>query len=39
VEGLGDFSVTKADDGGTEIVQGLPLQFNQDNIEEMAKLY
>ena len=39
VEGLGDFTVTKADDGGTEIVQGLPLQFNQDNIEEMAKLY
>ena len=39
VEGLGDFSVTKADDGGTEIVQGLPLQFNSENIEEMAKLY
>lgn len=39
VEGLGDFAITKADDGGTEIVQGLPLQFNQDNIEEMAKLY
>lgn len=39
VEGLGDFSVTAADDGGTEIVQGLPLQFNADNIEEMAKLY
>ena len=39
VEGLGEFSITAADDGGTEIVQGLPLQFNQDNIEEMAKLY
>ena len=39
VEGLGEFSVTAADDGGTEIVQGLPLQFNSDNIEEMAKLY
>ena len=39
VEGLGDFSITVADDGGTEIVQGLPLQFNSDNIEEMAKLY
>ena len=39
VEGLGEFSVTAADDGGTEIVQGLPLQFNADNIEEMAKLY
>jgi len=39
VEGLGDFAVTTADDGGTEIVQGLPLQFNSENIEEMAKLY
>ncbi|MBR2697973.1 MAG: substrate-binding domain-containing protein [Clostridia bacterium] len=39
VEGLGEFSITAADDGGTEIVQGLPLQFNADNIEEMAKLY
>ena len=39
VEGLGEFSVTAADDGSTEIVQGLPLQFNADNIEEMAKLY
>ena len=36
---LGEFTVTVADDGGTEIVQGLPLQFNADNIEEMAKLY
>ena len=39
VEGLGEFTITAADDGGTEIVQGLPLQFNSDNIEEMAKLY
>ena len=39
VEGLGEFNITKADDGGTEIVQGLPLQFNAENIEEMAKLY
>ena len=39
-EALGtEFVVTVADDGGTEIVQGLPLQFNADNIEEMAKLY
>ena len=36
---LGEFTVTTADDGGTEIVQGLPLQFNAANIEEMAKLY
>ncbi|MDC7291398.1 substrate-binding domain-containing protein [Blautia schinkii] len=36
---LGEFTITEADDGGTEIVLGLPLQFNADNIEEMAKLY
>ena len=36
---LGDYTITQADDGGTEIVLGLPLQFNSDNIEEMAKLY
>ena len=36
---LGDFTITEADDGGTEIVLGLPLEFNSDNIEEMAKLY
>ena len=36
---LGDFTITEADDGGTEIVLGLPLQFNSENIEEMAKLY
>lgn len=36
---LGDYTITEADDGGTEIVLGLPLEFNSDNIEEMAKLY
>ena len=36
---LGEYTITEADDGGTEIVLGLPLQFNSDNIEEMAKLY
>lgn len=36
---LGEFTITEAEDGGTEIVQGLPLQFNASNIEEMAKLY
>ena len=36
---LGDYTITQADDGGTEIVLGLPLQFNEENIEEMAKLY
>ena len=36
---LGDYTITEADDGGTEIVLGLPLEFNEENIEEMAKLY
>jgi rhamnose transport system substrate-binding protein len=36
---LGEFVITEADDGGTEIVLGLPLEFNEGNIEEMAKLY
>ena len=36
---LGDYTITAADDGGTEVVLGAPLQFNPDNIEEMAKLY
>ena len=36
---LGDFTITEADDGGTEIVLGAPMEFNSENIEEMAKLY
>ncbi|MCF0133116.1 MAG: substrate-binding domain-containing protein [Blautia sp.] len=36
---LGDYTITVADDGGTEVVLGLPLEFNPENIEEMAKLY
>ena len=36
---LGDYTITEADDGGTEVVLGLPLEFNEENIEEMAKLY
>ncbi len=36
---LGEYTITEADDGGTEIVLGLPLEFNSENIEEMAKLY
>lgn len=36
---LGEYTITTADDEGTEIVLGEPLQFNSDNIEEMAKLY
>ncbi len=36
---LGDYTITEADDGGTEIVLGEPIEFNSDNIEEMAQLY
>ena len=36
---LGEYTITEADDGGTEIVLGAPLEFNEENIEEMAKLY
>lgn len=36
---LGEFTITEAEDGGTEIIQGLPLRFDPENIEEMAKLY
>ena len=36
---LGEYTITEADDGGTEIVLGAPLEFNPENIEEMAKLY
>lgn len=36
---LGDFTITEAEDGGTEVVLGEPLQFNAENIEEYAKLY
>ena len=36
---LGDYTITDADDGGTEVVLGAPLKFDTSNIEEMAKLY
>ncbi len=36
---LGTFTVTEADDGGTEIVLGEPLQFNGDNVSTYAALY
>lgn len=36
---LGEFTITEAEDGGTEIIQGLPLRFDPENIEDMAKLY
>lgn len=36
---LGEYTITEADDGGTEIVLGLPLQFTPDNVAEYAELY
>ena len=36
---LGEYTITEADDGGTEIVLGEPLQFTPENIEEYAELY
>ena len=36
---LGDYTITEADDGGTEIVLGEPLQFTPDNVADYAKLY
>lgn len=36
---LGDYTITEADDKGTEIILGEPLQFTPENIEEYAELY
>ena len=36
---MGEYTITVADDGGTEIVLGQPLEFNPDNVAEMAELY
>ena len=36
---LGDYTITEADDGGTEIVLGEPLQFTPENVADYAKLY
>ena len=36
---MGEFTITKADDDGTEIVLGEPLQFTPDNVADYAKLY
>ena len=36
---MGEFTITKADDEGTEIVLGEPLQFTPDNVADYAKLY
>ena len=36
---MGEFTITEADDEGTEIVLGEPLQFTPDNVADYAKLY
>ena len=36
---MGEFTITKADDDGTEIVLGEPLQFTPENVADYAKLY
>ena len=36
---MGEFTITQADDEGTEVVLGLPLQFTPENVEEYAALY
>lgn len=34
---MGEFEITKADDGGTEVIVGSPYKFDESNIEEWAK--
>ena len=36
---LGEFTITAADDGGTQVVLGPLFQFNPDNIEEYAAIF
>lgn len=36
---LGEYTITVAEDGGTEVVLGEPLKFDSDNIEDYAELY
>ena len=36
---MGEFKITTADDEGTEIVLGEPLQFTPENVADYAKLY
>ena len=36
---MGEFTITTADDEGTEIVLGEPLQFTPENVADYAKLY
>lgn len=34
---MGEFEITKADDGGLEVIVGSPYKFDESNIEEWAK--
>ncbi len=36
---MGSFSVTKASDGGTEVIVGYPYKFNFDNINDWKDVY
>ena len=36
---MGDYTVVKAGDGGTEIILGAPFKFDPSNIEEWKEVY
>ena len=36
---LGEYTITKADDGGTQVILGPLFKFDESNVEEFAKLY
>ena len=36
---LGDYEVTEASDGGTEVILGSPFKFDPSNIEEWKDVY
>ena len=36
---LGDYEVTEASDGGTEVILGSPFKFDPSNIDEWKDVY
>lgn len=36
---LGEYTIVKAEDGGTELILGPPFQFNPENIDEWKEVY
>lgn len=36
---MGEYTITQADDGGTEVIVGPPLRFDSDNIDEWKDVY